>query len=409
MLSYHALPQSGRTRESWLPPLIFISLVALILLISTTNAYSAQITIAWNPNSESDLAGYKMYYGSSSRNYDSSVDVGSQTSYTLSGLVESETYYIALTAYDISGNESNYSAELVYNVPYTTLPSMPTGLQATAISKSQIDLSWNASTDNIGITGYRIYRGGTQIATTANTIYQDTGLSPSTTYSYAVSAYDAAGNESGQSNSASETTPEGSNQITARVSQSSDDAEETTNTGVVYMTSSDLEFTRDDDGNRGQQLIGMRFQNVQIPRGNTITNAYIEYETDETSSETTNLMFYGEASDNPATFTEAVNNISSRPKTSSSVSWNNVSAWNTVNEKHRTPNLSSIIQDIVNRPGWSSGNSIVILVEGSGKRTAESYNGESANAPLLVVDYTTKTNQDIEPPLPPQGFTLTVQ
>ncbi|MFQ5965361.1 MAG: fibronectin type III domain-containing protein [Candidatus Scalinduaceae bacterium] len=160
----------------------------------------------WNPNSESDLAGYKLYYGFSSRNYDSSVDVGNQTSYTLTGLVSGVTYYIAATAYDFSGNESNYSAEISYNVPDTTLPSTPTNLQATAISVSQIDLSWNASTDNVGVTGYKIYRDGTQITTTANTTFQDTGLSPSTTYTYSVSAYDAAGNESGQSYTTSATT-----------------------------------------------------------------------------------------------------------------------------------------------------------------------------------------------------------
>jgi chitodextrinase len=289
----------------------------------------------------------------------------------------------------------------------TIPPSTPTNLQAVTTSTSQINLSWNVSTDNVGVTGYRIYRDGTQVGTTANTTYQDMGLSPSTTYTYTVSAYDAANNESGQSNSVSETTLDGPNIISSRVSQSTDDAEERTDTGVVRLASSDLELIRDDGSSL--QIVGMRFQNVQVPKGSTITNAYIEYETDETRSETTNLVFYGEASDNPATFTSDTNNISNRTKTSSSVSWNNVPAWNTINEKHQTPNLSLIIQEIVNRAGWSSGNSIVILVEGSGKRTAESYNGESANAPLLVVGYTTGTNPDTEAPSPPQGFGFSVQ
>jgi chitodextrinase len=141
--------------------------------------------------------------GSSSRNYDSVNDVGNQTSYTIQNLVEGQKYYITVTAYDTSNNESGYSSEVVYNVPDTTLPLTPTSLQATTISTSEIDLSWNASSDNIGVTGYRIYRGSTQIATTANSTYQDTGLSSSTTYSYTVSAYDAAGNESGQSSASS--------------------------------------------------------------------------------------------------------------------------------------------------------------------------------------------------------------
>jgi hypothetical protein len=88
----------------------------------------------------------------------------------------------------------------------TTPPSTPDNLQATAISASQIDLSWDASTDDVGVTGYRIYRDGTQIDTTASTTYQDTGLSASTAYMYTVSAIDGAGNESYQSLSASATT-----------------------------------------------------------------------------------------------------------------------------------------------------------------------------------------------------------
>ena len=89
----------------------------------------------------------------------------------------------------------------------TTAPSVPTGLTATAVSSSQINLSWNASTDNVGVTGYRVYRGGTQIATITGTSYQNTGLTAATTYSYTVAAYDAAGNVSAQSSSVSATTP----------------------------------------------------------------------------------------------------------------------------------------------------------------------------------------------------------
>ncbi|MEK7116938.1 MAG: fibronectin type III domain-containing protein [Patescibacteria group bacterium] len=91
-------------------------------------------------------------------------------------------------------------------IPDTILPSIPTNLVATPISSSQINLSWSASTDNVGVTGYKIYRSGNQIGTSANTSYSDTGLSPSTAYTYTVSAYDAAGNTSAQSSSASATT-----------------------------------------------------------------------------------------------------------------------------------------------------------------------------------------------------------
>ncbi|MDO8742496.1 MAG: LamG-like jellyroll fold domain-containing protein, partial [bacterium] len=90
--------------------------------------------------------------------------------------------------------------------PDTSTPTTPSSLTATAVSTTQINLSWSASTDNVGVTGYKIYRNGTQIATVAGTSYSNTALTPSTLYSYTISAYDASGNTSVQSASASATT-----------------------------------------------------------------------------------------------------------------------------------------------------------------------------------------------------------
>jgi len=83
-------------------------------------------------------------------------------------------------------------------------PSVPTGLTATASSSSTISLDWNASTGSVA--GYRVYRGGTQVATSTVTSYLDTGLTASTSYTYTVAAYDSVGDVSGQSASASATT-----------------------------------------------------------------------------------------------------------------------------------------------------------------------------------------------------------
>lgn len=88
----------------------------------------------------------------------------------------------------------------------TTPPSVPSNLQAVAASASQINLSWSASTDNIGVSGYKVFRNGTQIGTASTTNYSDTSLTASTTYVYTVSAFDAAGNASGSSSGASATT-----------------------------------------------------------------------------------------------------------------------------------------------------------------------------------------------------------
>jgi chitodextrinase len=92
----------------------------------------------------------------------------------------------------------------------TTPPDAPTGLTAASTGQTSVHLTWNAATDNVGVTNYRIYRNGTAVATIGNTLsYDDTGLQAGTTYSYTVHARDAAGNESGDSNTASATTDPG--------------------------------------------------------------------------------------------------------------------------------------------------------------------------------------------------------
>jgi hypothetical protein len=100
-----------------------------------------------------------------------------------------------------------------YFTPDVTAPSVPTALSAAAVSTSEIDLSWSASTDpaingaaTSGLAGYKVYRDGSQIGTTAGTTYEDTSLSSGTSYSYTVASYDNENNQSNQSASASATT-----------------------------------------------------------------------------------------------------------------------------------------------------------------------------------------------------------
>src|SRR5271169_1311607 len=109
--------------------------------------------------------------------------------------------------------------------PDTIPPSTPANLTATATLATQINLSWTASTDNVGVTGYKVERCSgaacanfVQIATPAATTFNDTGLTASTSYSYRVRANDAAGNNSGYSNTASATTPAASGNISVTIS-----------------------------------------------------------------------------------------------------------------------------------------------------------------------------------------------
>ena len=302
---------------------VMISVALFLTGIFANHALAGTATLNWNANTETDLAGYKIYYGTSVRTsacppggYANSVNAGKVTSYTFNNLTDGATYYFSVTSYDTSNNESCFSAQVSKAIPAATpapgdtqaptvfitspsnnstvsgtisvsanasdnigvagvqfkiknpssssfenlgnedttspytinlntttgangvygliavardaagnqttssqititvgnavtdtqAPTTPANLSASAISATQINLTWTASADNVGVAGYRIYRGGTQIATASTNSYSNTGLNSSTNYSYAVAAYDAAGNVSGQSAAASATT-----------------------------------------------------------------------------------------------------------------------------------------------------------------------------------------------------------
>src|SRR5450631_1607330 len=91
-------------------------------------------------------------------------------------------------------------------IPDSQTPTVPTGLVSSAVHSSSVDISWAASTDNVAVTGYKIYRNGTQAGTSTTLTFSDSGLSRATTYSYTVAAYDAAGNLSAPSAALSVTT-----------------------------------------------------------------------------------------------------------------------------------------------------------------------------------------------------------
>src|SRR5947207_2151516 len=166
---------------------------------------SSSLTLSWSPATDNvGVTGYRVY-----RNGTLAASP-SGTSASITGLSAATTYSFTVSAVDAAGNASALSAPLsatTLPLPDTTVPSTPTGLVGVAVSSSQINLSWTAATDNVGVTGYNVYRGGTQIATLGVvTTFQNTGLTASTNYSYTVRAFDAAGNVSGQSMAASATT-----------------------------------------------------------------------------------------------------------------------------------------------------------------------------------------------------------
>ena len=166
--------------------------------------------------------------------------------------------------------------------------------------------------------------------------------------------------------------------------QSSDDAEEDITTFLVTLSSTDLELGADDDG---AQTVGLRFAGATIPRDTLIIEAHLEFTADEIGSVPTSLVFQGEASDDAATFSSSSGNVSGRPLTSASVNWDNVPAWDTVGGTYLSPNLSSIVQETVNRVAWTPGSAMAFVITGTGRRTAESFNGDPALAPRLHITY----------------------
>src|SRR5438046_2814009 len=136
----------------------------------------------------------------------SQVAMPTATSYSDSGLSDATTYSFTVAARDAAGNVSARSAVVSVTTADAPPPSTPAGVVATAAGATTINLSWIASTDNVGVTGYIVKRNGTLVATPTSTSYADTGLSSATTYSYTVAARDAAGNVSSGSASASATT-----------------------------------------------------------------------------------------------------------------------------------------------------------------------------------------------------------
>lgn len=136
-----------------------------------------------------------------------------------------------------------------------------------------------------------------------------------------------------------------------------------------------------------KQAVGMRFTAITIPRYATINTAFIDFVADEAHSTPTYLRIFGQAIDDAATFAAGASNITGRATTTAAVDWDDLPAW-TVGTTYTTPDLDTVLQELVDRAGWASGNDLVIMVAGTGRRVADSRDGSVANAATLRIDYT---------------------
>ena len=168
------------------------------------------------------------------------------------------------------------------------------------------------------------------------------------------------------------------------VTSYTDDAEEAAD-GTMKLNSPDLDMT--DDGS-SLQTIGIRFTDIEIEQGATITNAYIQFTTFQTSVGACDLTISGQDDSNPNTFAGADFDMTNRPLTNSSADWS-PEVWavdGETGDEQKTSNIANIVQELVDNPSWNTGNAMAFIIEGVGTRAAFTYDGDTELVPRLVVE-----------------------
>ncbi len=196
-------------------------------------------------------------------------------------------------------------------------------------------------------------------------------------------------------------TPASTTTVTSRISASLNDVEEHESDGAIgYPSSATFEIGH--DAGQEDQLVGLRFTNVQVPKDATIVSAELEFTAREAHSAVGfTWRIRGQDIGNAPIFTSASYNASDRTstgaaRTSAEVQWADPDPWS-IDSLYTSPDVSAIVQEIVNRADWVSGNALVMTIDNTSSssgsdtkmRVAHSYDSNSAKAPLLRVEYTT--------------------
>lgn len=183
------------------------------------------------------------------------------------------------------------------------------------------------------------------------------------------------------------------------VRNENDDAEEGIGiyNDTVFIDNPDLELVDDYDFMKDQQIVGIRFVDVDIPKDAFIVGSWIQFVTDESSDTITSINFRGHAVANSLPFAPVKGNISSREKTNAVVNWE-PKPWLSAGdegEDQKTPDLKKVVSEIIALDQWQSGNPITFIIDGSGRRVATSYNtGGASGASKLIISYKLKGSVD---------------
>jgi hypothetical protein len=191
-----------------------------------------------------------------------------------------------------------------------------------------------------------------------------------------------------------------------RIIYDSDDVEEEVVGGGIDYSSSDLELPYEGTGQSNNQVIGIRFLNVNIPKGAGVSNAYLEFTVDEDKggTEPVSLIIEGDLSPNAAEFSSTAT-VTSRPATTEKVVWV-PSNWINEGDVHQTSNIAPVINEIIMQPGWAKGNALVIIIRDDpdnpsiGLRCAEA--GPGDDSAMLHIEWSFAYAQA---PIPEDGQT----
>lgn len=180
----------------------------------------------------------------------------------------------------------------------------------------------------------------------------------------------------------------GESLVAVSIATGEDDVLEARDSGEIYPTSTGAYMSRYRDGS--EQLLGLRFAGLGIPPGSHIRNAFIQFRARDASAGAVTLTLSGEAAGHSADFVAVPGDLSRRARTQASVDWT-PEAWAEaeMSSRQRTPSLAAILQEIVDQPGWRSGNAMSVIVSGSGPgtRVGRSYEYSRKDPPMLVIEY----------------------
>ncbi len=329
--------------------------------LTGTAVSPSQVNLSWGASTDNvGVAGYKVYRDGAF------LASTTATTYSDTTVQAGTTYTYTVYAYDAAGNISQPSnAATVTTTVDSQPPSTPTGLAATVVSAGQVNLSWNAATDDTGVTGYTVYRDGSPIATTSGsnaTAYSDTSVAAATTYTYTVDAFDGAGNHSSPSSPVTATTPSGTVH-TVTLSPVADSYVDSANPTTTHGTSTQLRVD-------GSPLVDsyLRFDLSSVP--GTITGLALK-------------VFANSSS----TAGYAVRGVADNTWSESTLNWNNAPPIGSANVG-TSGAFSSNTLTTVDVSALNNGNGLLSMAMIGINGTAISFSSrEGATPPQLVVTY----------------------